>query len=122
MQITWKQVTGYQTEKPGELDITSSPSTVYLRKNIRQVEIEQGEETVSAWSYEEAELNLSEYAQYKEELESMNTAGYKAQEENQEVLMEALADVFSQQLELQENQMIIMDALADIYAKIGEEV
>lgn len=99
MQITWKQVTGYQTERPEELDTTSSPSTVYLRKNIKQIEI--GEEKVSAWSYEEARLNLKEYAQYQEELESMTTAGYKAQEEN---------------------QMIIMNALADIYAKIGEEV
>ena len=33
----WKKVTGTQPERPEEIDRTSSPSTVYLRKNIEQV-------------------------------------------------------------------------------------
>ena len=33
----WKKVTGTQPDKPEEVDRTSSPSTVYLRKNIEQV-------------------------------------------------------------------------------------
>ena len=36
----WKKVTGTQPERPEEIDRTSSPSTVYLRKNIEQVEKE----------------------------------------------------------------------------------
>ena len=34
----WKKVTGTQPDKPEEVDRTSSPSTVYLRKNIEQVD------------------------------------------------------------------------------------
>lgn len=122
MQISWKQVIGYQQTKPEELDTISSPSTVYLRKNVKQVEVETGDERVSAWSYEEAQLTREEYKEYQLEQADMEKLGYKAQEENQEVLMEAVADMFTQQLDLQENQMIIMDALADIYSKIEKEV
>ena len=114
MQISWKQVIGYQQTKPEELDTISSPSTVYLRKNVKQVEVETGDERVSAWSYEEAQLTREEYKEYQLEQADMEKLGYKAQEENQEVLMEAVADMFTQQLDLQVNQMIIMDALADI--------
>ena len=55
----WKTVTGTQQERPEEVDRESSPTTVYLRKNIRQVEQKEAEdsgETVSVWQYEEQEL------------------------------------------------------------------
>lgn len=60
----WKTVTGTQQERPEEVDRESSPTTVYLRKNIRQVEqkeAEDSEETVSVWQYEERELSVQEY-------------------------------------------------------------
>ena len=41
----WKKVTGTQPERPEEIDRTSSPSTVYLRKNIEQVEKEVEKDT-----------------------------------------------------------------------------
>lgn len=62
----WKKVTGTQTERPEEIDRTSSPSTVYLRRNIEQVEREvegaDGEtQTVTEWQYEEREMTVEEY-------------------------------------------------------------
>lgn len=62
----WKTVTGTQPERPEEIDKTSSPLTVYLRKNIKQVEREiegsVGEsQTVTEWQYEEREMTVEEY-------------------------------------------------------------
>ena len=62
----WKKVTGTQPERPEEIDWTSSPSTVYLRKNIEQVEKEvEGADgkmqTVTEWQYDEKEMTVEEY-------------------------------------------------------------
>lgn len=75
----WKTVTGTQPERPAEVDLESSPTTVYMRKNIRQVEqkeAEDSEETVSVWQYEERELTLREYEELNliREVVSDNTA------------------------------------------------
>ncbi len=47
------------------MDKTSSPVTVYLRRNIEQVERkgedESGEVTVKEWQYEEKEMSVAEY-------------------------------------------------------------
>lgn len=49
------------------MDRTSSPTTVYLRRNIEQVErnINEGEsgegQTVNEWQYEEQEMTVAEY-------------------------------------------------------------
>ena len=62
----WKKVTGTQPDKPEEVDRTSSPSTVYLRKNIEQVtrEVEGNDgkmQTVNEWQYDEKEMTVEEY-------------------------------------------------------------
>lgn len=62
----WKKVTGTQPDKPEEVDRTSSPSTVYLRKNIeqatREVEDSDGKmQTVTEWQYDEKEMTVKEY-------------------------------------------------------------
>lgn len=61
-----EKVTGTQPERPEEIDRTSSPSTVYLRKNIEQVEKEvEGADgkmqTVTEWQYDEKEMTVEEY-------------------------------------------------------------
>lgn len=62
------KVMSSQTEKPLELDATSSKFVVYQRKNITFVEEVTGEseqETVPAhWEYEERKMTKSEYSQY----------------------------------------------------------
>lgn len=60
----WKKVTGTQPDKPEEIDRTSSPLTVYLRKNIEQVtrEVEgSNEEMATEWQYDEKEMTVEEY-------------------------------------------------------------
>lgn len=71
----WKQVRGTQTTRPLEVDTSSSTKTVYLRRNIEQVEIEDGqsEETVTMWEYEERQMTPEEYSQYLLVQESTNT-------------------------------------------------
>lgn len=73
----WKMVFGTQVEKPKELDISSSPTTVYQRRNIKQVEKSDsmGEETltVTGWEYEERELSVQEYEAQQAELDSPAT-------------------------------------------------
>ena len=69
MKIEYRVVKGSQATRPAEIDTTSSPSTVYLRKEIKRItEVdEQGEETY-LWQYEEAELTPEEYEQYSDTL------------------------------------------------------
>ena len=62
----WKIQQGTQEERPEEIDRTSSPTTVYLRRNIRRVsEKEVGEsgetQDVTRWEYEEQEMTIEEY-------------------------------------------------------------
>ena len=57
----WSKVRG--SVKPLEIDTTSSPSTVYLRRNIEEVEVEdqQSGETIKEWQYDEMTLSHSEW-------------------------------------------------------------
>ena len=57
MEIKWKR--SESTEYPVELDTGSSPNTIYVRRNIREVEHENGEDTVLFYEYDEAEPGFS---------------------------------------------------------------
>ena len=61
--------------KPNLVDTTSSKSTVYLRKNIVEVEkIDENDDTsTSFYEYDEAKLTKEEYKEYLQELETTNT-------------------------------------------------
>lgn len=60
----WKIVLGTEEIKPLEIDKISSPTTVYQRRNIEQVE--QTDSTtgdkIKYWKREERELTLEEYS------------------------------------------------------------
>lgn len=58
----WKEVFGTEESQPLEIDVLSSPTTVYERKNVRQVTIvnEDGTE-VTGWLRDERELTKAEY-------------------------------------------------------------
>lgn len=77
----WRTVTGTQPERPEEVDKTSSPSIVYLRRNITQVERtvegESGGQTVKEWQYEEQEMTVAEYEQMllMQQVVTENTSG-----------------------------------------------
>ena len=63
----WKLVTGSQVTRPEQVDKDSSPTTVYLRRNIKEITTvtdEQGKSVpVKQWEYEEKEMTLEEYEQ-----------------------------------------------------------
>ena len=99
----WKRVTGTQPDKPEEVDRTSSPSTVYLRRNIEQVTNEivtiDGEtQTVTEWQYDEKEMTVEEYenmALMKSVVEE-NTSGIV--ESVTQFQKDAVIDEYTQQL------------------------
>jgi len=94
MQIIWKNVTGCQPNKPDEVDTTSSPTTVYLRRNIQQKEITQNEETITVWAYEEAQLTKEEYEEYLEVAQIFSTPEMEKMKERleaQDTIIAALA-------------------------------
>lgn len=57
----WKVVQGSQLNKPEEFDVTSSPTTIYQRKNIQKVTVENNDSSTELWQYEERELTIEEY-------------------------------------------------------------
>ncbi|MFR2633799.1 hypothetical protein [Neglectibacter timonensis] len=106
MELIYKTVRGSQQTRPEELDLTSSPDKVYLRRNITTVTEDNADtgESVQLWQYDEAILTREEYAQYKAETEN---AG-------QQQIMEKL-----QTTATDDSQLIIMEALADLYDLIA---
>lgn len=64
----YKLVESMQSDKPLDIDTTSSPNIVYQRKNIKLVEATGSEDDFAHkpkhWEYEERELTQDEYSQY----------------------------------------------------------
>nr|DAQ56500.1 MAG TPA: hypothetical protein [Caudoviricetes sp.] len=64
----YKLVESMQSDKPLDIDTTSSPNIVYQRKNIKSVEATGSEDDFTYkpkhWEYEERELTQDEYSQY----------------------------------------------------------
>lgn len=89
--MEWKQVEGYQPERPKEVDAESSPTTVYLRRDIESVpNVEDGVETEGThWQYEEAQLTKEEFA----------AVAYAKILENQKSMDATLADILLNQME-----------------------
>lgn len=50
-------------EKPVTLDFSSSPTTVYIRKNIEQVDVDDVEtgEKKMVWKYDETKVSKTDY-------------------------------------------------------------
>lgn len=64
--MEFRTVHGTQEERPNEYEVCGE--IVYVRKNIRRVTIEQGEDQILMWEYEEARCTLREYVQYNKEV------------------------------------------------------
>lgn len=62
MQITWKKTESLTM--PLEIDTTSSPSGIYIRRNIEEITNEYG----TKYQYDEVFLTKSEYEIYSKEL------------------------------------------------------
>lgn len=63
---TWRTVHDSRITRPPELDTTSSATTVYERRNIRQEAVAdamgENAETVMQWVYEQREYTREEWA------------------------------------------------------------
>lgn len=66
----WK--TSRSTVRPEELDITSSKTTIYVRKNIREMETDDGTGggKVKMYEYEEKQMTKAEFVAYADILET----------------------------------------------------
>lgn len=64
--MIWKY--NESTVRPVDIDTTSSPTTVYLNRNIHVVQRTFDEETITMWEYETAKLTVEEYAEYKADM------------------------------------------------------
>lgn len=63
MTLNWRK--SESTERPLEVDVESSKSTVFIRQNIVETERETEDgDTVTMYEYEEAKLTHGEYAIY----------------------------------------------------------
>jgi len=59
----WKTVQGSQETQPAEFDTTSSPTTVYQRRNVQRVTVNNADGTkAELWEYEERTMSREEYA------------------------------------------------------------
>lgn len=115
LTMNWKNVIGMQEVKPAATDTTSSPTTAYIRRNIKRVLIQQGAASYYAWQYEEVALSLAEYAEYEELVAQLETPAIQALKEKNEILAAGLADIY-ERLENQETtSTAIMSGLADLY-------
>lgn len=70
----WKKITGTQPECPAEVDAASSPTTVYLRRNVKRItQTDENGESVQMWEYEEREMTVAEYSDMLASLETPAT-------------------------------------------------
>lgn len=123
LQINWKPVTGTQERRPELEDKASSPTTVYLRKNIRRTLVQgQNAEAYYVWQYEEAALSQEEYEEYKELVAQIETPAIQSLQEQNGILMAALADLYEKMEKQEETDQAILFGLADLYEAQGGEV
>lgn len=120
LKLAWKEVIGNQERKPTTTDTTSSPTTVYIRKNVKRVLITQPDgNSAYAWQYEEAALTLAEYAEYEDLVAQIETPAIQALQEQNSILQAALADIYESVAEQMANQestnLAVLEGLAALY-------
>lgn len=108
--MEWRKATGTQTTQPAVLDLDSSPSTVYIRKNITKATVRDGEGVkIPVWKYDEAAISRDEYDR-NEAIYSELVVMIEQQAANDEVY----GDVLLQQADAQETLAEQDETLADI--------
>lgn len=81
MEVKWNKAES--TEYPSELDTNTSPGTIYVRRNIREVERETESGTVLFYEYDEAKMTQTEFTVYTAQINSENILA----------IMEALTEI-----------------------------
>lgn len=102
--MNWKKVTGYRNPQEEEVGKT----TAYLRRNIEEIEDKEGN---TAWSYEECQMSLTQYEEYKKEINSPAMQVLLDRIAKQE---ESAAESLLMQMEILNNQSAQDETLAGI--------
>lgn len=77
------------TNKPNEIE--KCKTTVYLRKNITKViRTDENNNEITFWVYDEAKMSLNEFEEYSKLMEAKKALN----DENQMIIMEAIADLY----------------------------
>ena len=85
-RLNYRTIEGYQPQKPKLVDLTSSSTAVYLRRNIEEVPTydKEGNPTGGThWRYDEAILTPVEYEDYLADVQSPSV----------ELIMQTLSDM-----------------------------
>lgn len=91
-----------------------SPSSVYLRKNIKKEVEKVDDDLVTYYTYDEAVLTHEEYEEY---CSLLNDPGIQKLEEDNLILMNANAEGYETS---EQNNLIIMEAIADLYELLNK--
>lgn len=117
LTMDWKTRQGTQAEKPAILDTASSPSTVYLRKNIVQKTVKEQDNTKhKVWEYDEVAFSVSDYEREPAAINEM-AALIEQAEESQSNTAEILLAQAEQQNTLEAQDETLAEILLNI---IGE--
>lgn len=108
MELIYKE--SESSVKPKEIERTNT--TVYLRKDIeeRQKIVERNDEQyiVQYYVYQEAALSYEEFDEYASESMSMNAVKGINDSEN-------ISKIVQNGVDNEDNQLILMEAMADLY-------
>lgn len=80
MKIVWVTVEDYRGKQPEAIDKASSPTTVYLNKNVtRETKTDpQSGAEIEFWRCDRATLSLSEYEEYEQMAQLFTMPEYEA--------------------------------------------
>lgn len=113
MELKWYQ--SEATHEVGLLDTSSSPTTVFLRRNITKITKkvdEESEETYDVWQYEEAKVS-------HEQFEEILSNGIASLEETTTNTNDALDTVLTEELPAQDEQIqTLVDTVDDILTNV----
>ena len=88
--MTLNYIKSQSSVKPELIDTISSKTTVYLRKNIIEIEVLNEDDTTTIfYEYDEAKLTKEEYQKYLKELEIIDIQKHRADIDYLFMVMEA---------------------------------
>lgn len=95
MKIVWVTVEDYRQKQPEAIDKASSPTTVYLNKNVKRESKKDptSGEVIEFWRCERATLSLSEYEEYEKMAQLFTMPEYEALKEQVEEQQIILAEI-----------------------------
>ena len=98
------------TVKPQEIE--ACKTTVYFRKDIKEIERTYGDYTQTFYTYQEAKMPLEEFKRIANNQMFVNAI--KAVNDS-----EKIGNIETRGIDSENNQLIIMEAIADLYERIA---